>query len=103
PDICLGEVANVLTKSERARAIKVGQAAVLMADVMQTPPGLQPYLPMLMRALAISSQSRSAFFDCLYVSLGERETCEVITADQRVLNNLQAQFPFLRALSSMPS
>ena len=100
PDISLGEMVNALTKAEQRGDIKVGEAASLFADIMQTPPAIHPYLPLLSRALDISSQTRSAFFDCLYVALAEREQCELVTADDRSVNNLQSQFPFVRHLSS---
>jgi len=34
--------------------------------------------------------------------LAEREKCELITADDKLLKNLQPQFPFLVLLSSLP-
>ena len=38
----------------------------------------------------------------VYVALAERESCELVTADTRLINNLQPHFPFIMALSSMP-
>jgi predicted nucleic acid-binding protein len=38
----------------------------------------------------------------LYVALAEREGCELLTADQRMVNNLQSSFPFIRLLASLP-
>jgi predicted nucleic acid-binding protein len=52
-------------------------------------------------ASVISSQTRSAVWDCLYVALSEREQCQMVTADDRLVNNLQSQFPFIRHLSSL--
>jgi predicted nucleic acid-binding protein len=31
---------------------------------------------------------RIGVYDCLYVALAERETCQLITADQRLVNSL---------------
>jgi predicted nucleic acid-binding protein len=53
------------------------------------------------RAVDISSQTRSAYYDCLYVALAEREECELVTADERLLNSLGRQFPFVIPLSSL--
>ncbi|MBI3411487.1 MAG: type II toxin-antitoxin system VapC family toxin [Planctomycetes bacterium] len=63
---------------------------------------LHPYRPLLPRAVAISSAMRCGVYDCLYVALAERERCEIITADDKLLKNLGAQFPFIISLASMP-
>jgi len=54
------------------------------------------------RAYEISSQTRHGFYDCLYVALAEREGCELLTADQRLINNLGPVFPFIKSLASLP-
>lgn len=64
-----GEIASALTKAERQKLIPVGDGPRLIANVLGTMPMLHPYEPLLDRAAAISSQTRSAFYDCLYVVL----------------------------------
>lgn len=34
--------------------------------------------------------------------LAEPESCELVTADTRLVNNLQARFPFIIELASLP-
>jgi predicted nucleic acid-binding protein len=41
-------------------------------------------------------------YDCLYVALAEREGCEFLTADDRLLKKLCIQFPFIVSLASIP-
>lgn len=81
---------------------EVGQAKPLMASILTDCPVLDPYGPLMNRAIDISSQTRCGFFDCLYVALAERESCELVTADDRLVKNLQGTFPFVRSLASMP-
>jgi predicted nucleic acid-binding protein len=50
----------------------------------------------------ISSKTRGSFYDCLYVALAEREGCELVTADDKLIKNLQPQFPFIISLASLP-
>ena len=102
PDVFPVEVAHALTRSERRGIIAVGQAAVLFADVMSTSPILHAYRPLLNRAIAISSAARVGVYDCLYVALAEREGCDLVTADARLVNSLGPQFPFIVPLSSLP-
>jgi predicted nucleic acid-binding protein len=50
----------------------------------------------------VLAQTRQGVYDCLYVALAEREGCELLTADQKLLNNLQPLFPFITSLASLP-
>ena len=95
------EVANGLTKAERQRLIPVGDARKLIEDVLRTAPVMHATGPLFYRAVDISSQTRSAYYDCLYVALAEREGCELVTADERLRNSLGQQFPFVIPLSSL--
>lgn len=102
PDIFPGEIGHALTRAERRGLIPIGQSLFLLTDVLQTCPVLQASHPLLFRACEISSQMRTGFFDCLYVALAERERCEFVTADARVLQNLQGRFSFIIPLSALP-
>ena len=97
-----GEIASALTKAERQRLIPTGEARKLIVDVLNTPPILYSLTPLFYRAVEISSQTRTAFYDCLYVALAEQENCELITADAKLINALQGQFPFILSLASLP-
>lgn len=102
PDIFFRELAHSLTRAERQKRIPASAAVTLLLDLLSTPPTILPADPLLLRAGAISSQARIGFYDCLYVALAEREGCALVTADDKLLKNLQAQFPFIVALASMP-
>jgi predicted nucleic acid-binding protein len=78
------------------------QAATLLAEVLLTSPRLNPYIPLLSYALAISSRARIGVYDCLYVALAEREGCEFLTADDRLVRALRPSYPFITPLSSLP-
>jgi len=102
PSVFSGEVASALTKAERQKLIPVGDAHPLLGRVMRTPPVMRPYEPLLDRAVDISSQTRSGLYDCLYVALAEREGCELVTDDQKLIANLKPHFPFIVPLGSLP-
>jgi predicted nucleic acid-binding protein len=102
PDIFAVEVAHALTRAERKGIIKPPQAIRLLTDVLSTPLPLHPYLPLLPRAVAISSAMRCGVYDCLYVALAEREGCEFLTADDKVLKTLGSTFGFIVSLASLP-
>jgi predicted nucleic acid-binding protein len=102
PDVFPVEVAHALTRAERKGILKPPQATRLLTDVLSTPMPLHPYRPLLARAVAISSAFRCGVYDGLYVALAEREGCELVTADAKLVKNLQAHFPFIVLLASLP-
>jgi predicted nucleic acid-binding protein len=59
-------------------------------------------MPLLLRAADISSTARVGVYDCLYVALAEREGCELVTPDTRLLATFKTTFPFIIDLASLP-
>lgn len=105
PSTFPAEIASGLTKAERQKVINVGEAIPLLIDILSTAPALLAYDPFLLRAAEISSATRSGFYDCLYIALAEREGCEFVTVDDKLLRNVQKDFPFaipLAAVSQIP-
>jgi predicted nucleic acid-binding protein len=102
PDILPVETTHALTRAERQGRVTPAQGQQLFIDLMDQVPTLHAYLPLLPRAYAISSAKRVGVYDCIYVALAEQEGCELVTSDNRLLNALQKDFPFIIALHSMP-
>lgn len=102
PDVFQVEIAHALTRAERQGRIAVSQAGLFWADIMSTPPRQYSSGSLMPRAIEISSSMRIGVYDCLYVALGEREGCEVLTADDKLVNSLQKQFPFIKHLKTLP-
>ena len=100
PDVFPFEAAHALTRAERRRLI--ADAAQFWGEIMADCPQLFPSLPLAHRALTISRQARIGFYDCLYVALAEREGCELVTADTRMVATLKPTFPFIIDLASLP-
>jgi predicted nucleic acid-binding protein len=94
------ECAYSLTKKQRQRLLP--DARALWDEIMMDVPVLAPILPLLDRALEISIAKRHNFYDCLYVALAERERCELLTADTKLITNLQASFPLIISLATLP-
>ncbi len=103
PDAFPLEVAHGLARAERRKIIPFAQGAARLGDVLNTLPHLFSSLPdLLPRAFAIASNVRIGVYDCLYVALAEKEQCELVTADDKLVKNLQAMFPFITSLASLP-
>ena len=101
PDLFPTEIANALAVAERSGRIKPSEAALFFVDVLKNSPALFPVIPLLPRAIDICLQTRQSVYDCLYVALAERESCDLVTADDKLVRNLQASFPFITSLSTM--
>ncbi|HTU91180.1 MAG TPA: type II toxin-antitoxin system VapC family toxin [Gemmataceae bacterium] len=102
PDIFLVEITHALTRAERQKRITSAQGALALANMMNMQPQLSGYIPLLPRAYQISSHRNVGVYDCLYLALAEREGCDLVTSDDRLLKNLQPHFPFLISLASLP-
>jgi predicted nucleic acid-binding protein len=100
PDVFPVEVAHSLAKPERRGIILPGEGARKMNDVFNFMPGLHSYLPLLPRAYGIASAARIGVYDCLYVALAEREGCDLLTSDDRLVRSLPGHPIVL--LASMP-
>lgn len=101
PDVFPVEVAHALTKAERQGRVSAADGWRLWLSIMADAPAQIPYSPFIPRAFAISSSFRIGVYDCLYVALAEREGCELVTADARLIKNLKATFPFITDLASL--
>jgi predicted nucleic acid-binding protein len=102
PDVFPVELAHALTRAERQGRIAPYGGWVLWQFIMADCPTLHPYLPLMPRAYQLSSHYRIGVYDCLYVALAEREGCELVTADARLVTNLRPAFPFVAPLSALP-
>lgn len=103
PDVFPIEIGHALTRAERQRRVSPANGWALWLAVMTDSPHLHPSLPLMPRAYEISSLMRVGIYDCLYVALAEREKCDLVTADDKLIKNLQKHFPFIRELASFPS
>jgi predicted nucleic acid-binding protein len=100
PDCFPLEAAHALSKAERRGIIR--DAAQLWLELMADSPQLFPSAPLMLRALSIATRARIGVYDCLYVALAEREGCELVTANARLLNSLQPTYPFIITMAAVP-
>lgn len=101
PDIFPAEVANALLVAERRGRINPGQFPIFLADILTTPPIMTLTRLLLTRVTTLVVQVQISTYDALYVALAERENCEFVTADDKLVRKLPA-FPFVISLSTFP-
>jgi predicted nucleic acid-binding protein len=100
PDLFAAECAHALTKGERKGLII--DAGGLYDELRLDAPRFLSSIPVMARAVEIARKARIAVYDCVYVALAEQERCKLITSDEKLIKNLQADFPFIVSLSSLP-
>lgn len=102
PDLFPTEVANVLTMAERSGKLQSGEALAGFWNIMRISPTLHTATPLLPRAIEIAQQFRQSVYDSLYVALAEREGCELVTADDKLIRAVQPTMPFVNSLANLP-
>ena len=102
PDVFSVEVLHALTRAERQKRLQPGDGWPLWQSILGDLPTLHGQASLLKRAYEISSSVRIGIYDCLYVALAERERCDLITADQKLVNTLRGSFSFVISLGSLP-
>ena len=102
PDVFPAEVAHAITRAERKGRITPAEGASSLVELIAERPLIFPSLPLIHRAYSLSSAYRIGVYDCVYVALAEREGCELVTADDKLLKNLGPHFPLIRPLASFP-
>ena len=101
PDLFELEVAHGLSKAERKGILAPPEGGHHLLSILTDLPALVPCSPLLIRAFTIASQARISVYDCFYVALAEREGCELVTSDEKLIKNLQTKFSFIISLSSL--
>jgi len=102
PDVFPVEVAHALTRAERQGRVSRADGWRLWLSILTDGPILHPYHPLMATAYSLSSAHRIGVYDGLYVALAEREGCELVTADARLVTSLRSTFPFILPLSALP-
>jgi predicted nucleic acid-binding protein len=88
PDVYLAEVGHALTRAERKKVIPVGDSLVHFAELMTPPPVIFPSLPLMARAVELSSALRMPTYDLIYKLLADDNGCDLVTADEKLIKNL---------------
>jgi len=93
---------NLLWKRCALRGdISATQASQSYANFLAIGLTLQPSSTFAAAALKLATEERHAVYDMLYVALAEQKGCELVTADEKLVNKLRGKFSFLRWLGDL--
>jgi predicted nucleic acid-binding protein len=106
PDIFPAEVGNALIVAERKGRIVASQFAGRLSAILGSCPDLHDSRSLVPRACiiiaSVTTGFRLSFYDALYVALAQREGCDLISGDGKLVRNLQTIYPFIKSLASLP-
>jgi predicted nucleic acid-binding protein len=102
PDLFPTEIGNSLLTAERRGRIQPGDWPIFFNDIMLYCPVLHDAAPFLPRSYEIASLIQASIYDSLYIALAESESCELVTADDKLFRKAQPHFAFVIQLGSMP-
>ena len=94
PTLLLTEVANVLWKLQRAKALPAGSDPQdLLRTAAELVDHLEPDRALQAEALALAIRLNHPVYDCLYLALARREAAMLLSCDQRLLRLAEQVLP----------
>ena len=99
PDLIVPEVGNALWKrSTLTEELSASQAEQSYRYFLELQIPLQSSSALAEEALKLAAQERHPIYDALYIALAARRGCQLITADEKLMNKLGSKFPLVRWL-----
>ena len=97
PDLLVVELGNLLWVRSTLRGdISEIQAARAYESFLALGLDLRPSSTVAAAALKLAAEGKHKVYDMMYVALAHREGCELLTADEKLINKLGRRFPFVR-------
>jgi predicted nucleic acid-binding protein len=93
PDLFWVEFASVTWKAVRRRRWEFADAKRTLSDMLSYRVATVPTNQLVEQALEIASTYNRAIYDSTYVALAMRTRCDMITADEKLVNALGSRFP----------
>ncbi|MBS0209785.1 MAG: type II toxin-antitoxin system VapC family toxin [Planctomycetes bacterium] len=85
PDVFPVEIAHAISKLQRTRKMNEADARVFFGEILTTAPRLFASEPLLIEGFELALHARVGIYDCLYLALANREGCDLLTADERLI------------------
>lgn len=90
PDWLLIEAASTFWKKVKRSELLELHAADHLRNMPEYFSRLFPSLPLIDAALTLSFRLRHPVYDCLYLALAQRQSCRLVTADEKFLSAARA-------------
>lgn len=102
PDLINAEVGNIIWKKHVLQGMDAADA-LLVLDTFRTVSLVQtPTAALLDSAYRLAVTHRRTVYDMLYVALSIQEACPFVTADEKLVNAINAAIPTTMWLGNLP-
>ena len=101
PEILLAEIANSLWKRTERGDLDSDSALGLFEGFQKVEFRFCKVEELIGPALSIAFRHHHPVYDCLYVVLARRESCDLVTADERLYRAFAHDFPRVHLLRNM--
>jgi predicted nucleic acid-binding protein len=102
PDLINAEVGNIIWKKHVLQGMDAADAQLVL-DTFRTVPLVQtPTAVLLDSAYRLAVAHQRTVYDMLYVALSIQEACPFVTADEKLVNAINATIPTTLWLGSWP-
>jgi predicted nucleic acid-binding protein len=102
PDLINAEVANIIWKKQIFQGLGLSDAVEILDKFRGLEFSFVPSKELIEDAYRIAVSHRRTVYDALYLALSVRESCQFVTADEKLFNALGSFFPNLVWLANWP-
>ncbi|MBV9470404.1 MAG: type II toxin-antitoxin system VapC family toxin [Abitibacteriaceae bacterium] len=93
PDLLYAEMGNIIWKKNLCQGLDGTDAQVIIDTFNALSLVITPTADLLQDAYRLAITYQRTVFDSLYLALSQREQCNFVTADEKLVNALGSNFP----------
>ena len=102
PDLINAEFGNIIWKKHQYQGLATVDAETIISQFRKLSFELTSTAILLEDAYRLAVAHQRTVYDCLYIALSIREGCQMVTADDRLVNSVGSSFPNLIWLANWP-
>ena len=93
PDLINAEFGNTIWKKQLFQGLAATDAQQILHEFANLPINFVPTSELLNNAYKLAAIHRRSVYDAMYLALSVRESCQLLTADERLVNAVSSSFP----------
>jgi predicted nucleic acid-binding protein len=102
PDLIYAEISNIAWKKHIFQGLDATSARLIVDGFQQLTLQVTSTAFLVKEAYTLAVAYQRSVYDALYLALSEREHCQFVTADERLVNAVGAAFPNVIWLPNWP-
>lgn len=102
PDLLNAEFGNIVWKKQTFQGMSPADAKAILAEFRKLQIHFTPSANLLDDAYKLAVKHKITAYDALYLALGLRKNCLIVTADEKLVNAIGEFFPNLICLADWP-